>query len=326
VPPNPKHNLHKLSVEADDIGSRLDVFCASKLEFVSRNQIQKANQSQSISVDGAHRPDHYELRGGEVVTVGLPVVEAPSRPQPESIPLDVTYEDNDIIVVNKPAGMVTHPAHGNWEGTLVNAVLGRGVELSALGGSDRPGVVHRLDKDTSGLIILAKNDAAYKGLTAQIKAREMKKIYHAIVWGNLGVPQRSIDAPIARHTVHRQKMTVDARRGRAAFTDVFVVDSFGHFDYIRVATLTGRTHQIRVHLAHIAHPILGDSVYGGQRKKHLPSNARIRTHVLSVIKTMPRHALHASKLALTHPRTGDRLKFKTALPEDMRLTLEKLTR
>jgi 23S rRNA pseudouridine1911/1915/1917 synthase len=319
-----KNNTVELVVGEDDNALRLDVFCAARIDSLSRNQIQKANKRGEITVDGVNRPDHYALSVGEVVTVAMPARVIAPAPTAQDIALNVAYEDDDILVINKHAGIVVHPAHGNWEGTVVNAVLGRGSTLSTLGGTERPGVVHRLDKDTSGLMVLAKSDMAYKGLSEQIKARHIAKTYHAIVWGNLGVEQRRIDAPIGRHPVHRQKMTVDPNRGREALTNVLVVDSFEYFDYIRVTTVTGRTHQIRVHLTHISHPILGDPVYGGQRKRGLQSSKRTKDHISALLKIMPRQALHASKLAFEHPVSGQSLSFKTALPEDMWLVLESL--
>jgi 23S rRNA pseudouridine1911/1915/1917 synthase len=312
-------------VEADEDGLRLDRFCTSRIESLSRNQIQKINRGNHIRVSGVRRPDHYALRRGEVVTIVLPEpTGADSHPIAQDIPLRVAYEDDDLLVINKAAGIVVHPAHGNREGTMVNAVLGRGTRLSTLGAAERPGVVHRLDKDTSGLIVFAKSDPAFRGLSQQIKARRFEKTYHAIVWGCVGVRERTIEAPIARHPVHRQKMTVARGRGREAVTQVLVVDSFEYFDYIRLITETGRTHQIRVHMQHISHPVLGDTVYGGVRKKGLPSSTKIRSRISALQKAMPRQALHASRLSFEHPVTGQRLSFRTALPKDMCLALEML--
>ncbi len=315
-----------LTVGPEHAGRRLDVFCASRIPLLSRNQIQKLNKDGAIEVDGVRRAGRYLLKEGEIVRVTVPMRRDAEPPQPQDIPLRVAWEDDDIIVVNKDPGVVVHPAYGNEEGTLVNAILGRGSQLSALGGADRPGIVHRLDKETSGLIVVAKSDAAYRGLNEQIRDGGFRKVYHAIVWGNLAARRQTIDAPISRHPVHRKKMAVAKRGGKSAITEVFVVDSFEYFDYIRVVTLTGRTHQIRVHLAHVAHPVLSDGVYGGRRKKGLPSNIKTRNFIGSVQKSMPRHALHASTLSFVHPGSGEQLKFVTTLPEDMRLTLERLHR
>ncbi len=325
--PNNHSPLERLVVSPDEEGLRLDVFCASGIEALSRSQIQRHNARGRILVDGVSRPDSYAVKAGEEVTLSIPPPSAEqTMPLPQKIPLDVVFEDDAIIVINKPAGIVVHPAHGNWDGTVVNALLGRGVRLSQIGGPERPGVVHRLDKDTSGLLILAKNDAAYRSLTEQLRSRKVCKTYHAISWGNFGTHRRTIDAPIARHPVHRQKMAVAKRGGREAVTEVIVVDTLEQFDYIRVTTFTGRTHQIRVHLSHEAHPILGDSVYGGRRFKAVSSNAKTREKIGALLKVMQRHALHASKISFIHPINGDRLDFKTALPEDMRLALEMIYR
>lgn len=312
-----------LTVLADEDGMRLDRFCAARIESLSRNQVQKLNGAGCILVDGVDRPDHYAVSEGERVAVTIPTADTPGAPQPQAIPIRVVYEDDHILVVNKPADLVVHPAHGNLHGTLVNALLGRGVVLSALGGNDRPGIVHRLDKDTTGLMVVAKSDEAYRVLAERIKEHRLEKTYHAIVWGNLGVRSKTIEAAIARHPVNRQKMAVVARGGRRAVTEAFVVDSFELFDYIRVVTQTGRTHQIRVHLTHISHPILGDTVYRGGRKA-MPSRARLREHLTSLLGAMQRQALHASGLAFAHPITDARLEFRIPLPDDMRIALEML--
>jgi 23S rRNA pseudouridine1911/1915/1917 synthase len=248
------------------------------------------------------------------------------RPLAQDIHVPVVFEDDHLVLVNKPVGMVTHPAHGNWDGTLVNALVGRGVRLSMLGSPERPGVVHRLDKDTSGLIVLAKSDDAYRALSAALKAQRVDKTYHAIAWGPLPQRRVTIDAPIARHPVHRQRMAVAEGSGRDARTELFVVDRYTHFDYIRVTTFTGRTHQIRVHLSHIGHPLLGDSVYGGRRQRSRAWRTGSKVFIERMMKLLPRHALHASRLSFEHPATGRHMSFQTALPADMRLALETMHR
>lgn len=319
---DPKKRTERLVAAPDDEGARLDVFCVSHIEDLSRNQVQKLIKDGCVTLNSQAKPANFKVKNGDTVVVDIPEredVEGRS-PIPQNIPIRVIYEDDDLVVINKDAGIVVHPAHGNWDGTVVNALLGRGIELSSLGGLGRPGVVHRLDKDTSGVLVLAKTDRAYRGLSEQIKAREVKKVYHAISWGSIGETSRTIDAPIARHPVHRQKMAVAKRGGREAYTKVFVVDTFEYFDYIRVITVTGRTHQIRVHLSHISHPILGDSVYGGRRDRGVSPKADVP------LKAMQRQALHASMISFAHPVTGRWLDFKTALPEDMNTALEILHR
>ncbi len=315
-----------LTVGDSDSGQRLDRFCTDHLDGFSRSQIQALNAAGGITVDGRARADSFALSAGSVVAVE-PARLAVRRPGPaaEQIPVAVVYEDDAVVVVNKAAGLVVHPAHGNWDGTLVNALIGRGIRLASLGGADRPGVVHRLDKDTSGLIVLAKTDASYRRLVAAFKEQQVEKTYHAIVRGHVRSSRILIDEPIARHPVHRQKMAVRSASGRTALTEVFVVDTYQHFDYIRVHTHTGRTHQIRVHMAHVGNPLLGDSVYGG-RKPVQVAHTRVRAMLERILKLVPRHALHASQLSFTHPVTERRLAFTAALPTDMRLALEMLYR
>ncbi len=318
-----------LIVEEADAGVRLDRFCARAIPGWSRTRIQNLNAAGGIVVNGRVRPDSFALSPGDAVDVdagALPARDAEREaPVPQAIDVPVVFEDAALVVVNKPAGLVVHPAHGNRDGTLVNAMLGRGTQLAGLGGGDRPGVVHRLDKDTSGVMVLAKTDDAYRALAADIKERRFEKTYHAIVFGNVRAPVVTIDEPVARHPVHRQRMAVVAG-GRPASTGVFVVDTYHHFDYIRATTRTGRTHQIRVHLAHIDNPLLGDAVYGGRRQRIRTGRARSRETIERLLKIMRRHALHASVLSFAHPETGRRMTFKTALPADMRLALETLYR
>jgi 23S rRNA pseudouridine1911/1915/1917 synthase len=316
-------------VDETGAGQRLDRFCAGALPAFSRTQIQALNAAGALSVNGRARPDSYVLALGDSIQIETAAVTGRTSPRaapvPQDIDIPVVYEDESLVVVNKPAGLVVHPAHGNWDGTLVNALLGRGTTLAGLGGGDRPGVVHRLDKDTSGVMVLAKTDACYRALASDIKERRFDKTYHAIVFGNLRAPRVTVDEPVARHPVHRQRMAVVAG-GRPAATEVIVVDTYYHFDYIRATTRTGRTHQIRVHLAHIDNPLLGDSVYGGRRQRIRTGRARSRETIERLLKIMRRHALHASVLSFTHPETAARMTFTTALPADMRLALEVLYR
>ena len=318
-----------IRVGDDDAGQRLDRFLAATLEGFSRTQVQNLNATGAVLVDGRIRPDSFSLSTGETieVEVSAAAVNASDRaPVPQNIDVPVVYEDDSLVVVNKAAGMVVHPAHGNWDGTLVNALLGRGTPLSRLGSTDRPGVVHRLDKDTSGIMVLAKTDAAYRSLAAQFKEKETEKTYHALVHGHLRARTFSIEESIARHPVHRQRMAVSGTGGRPARTDVFVVDTFSHFDYIRVLTHTGRTHQIRVHMAHVGNPLVGDQLYGGRRSRTAGTQARTKTTFERLMKILPRHALHATRLSFTHPELDTRMTFTAALPEDMRAAMELLHR
>lgn len=319
-----------LVVGPEDEGERLDRFCAARIDSLSRSQIQNINDKGGLTVDGRNRPDSHPVAVGECIALDPGVLVPPGletgQPAAQSIPIPVIFEDDHLVVVNKPVGMVTHPAHGNWDGTLVNALLGRGTQLAALGAPERPGVVHRLDKDTSGLIVVAKTDTAYRGLAAAVADGHVDKKYHAICWGGVSPRRVIVDAPIARHPVKRQQMAVVEGSGKEARTEVFVVDRYKHFDYIRVTTFTGRTHQIRVHLSHIGHPLLGDSVYGGRKRRARASNAGSKAFIAKMMKLLPRHALHASRLSFDHPVTGRWMTFQTALPEDMRTVLEAIHR
>ena len=310
-------------------GQRLDRLCAARHPTLSRTQIQALNEHGAITVGGRVRPDSYSLRAGDIVDIRASEVrldgwDPDAVPAPEDIPVAVVYEDGELAVVNKPAGMVVHPAFGNPGGTLVNALLGRGMTLASLGGPSRPGIVHRLDKDTSGLMMVAKTDAAYAAMVRQLKDRKVLKEYHAIVHGNVGRDELTVDAPIGRHPVHRQKMTVRRTGGREAVSQLFVVDSYNHFDYIRVAIYTGRTHQIRVHMSHVSHPLLGDRVYGGRSGKGQSQGPGAKVTGSKLSGMISRHALHASRLSFSHPEDGSALTFRTALPGDMRLALETL--
>jgi 23S rRNA pseudouridine1911/1915/1917 synthase len=317
-----------IPVGEGDAGQRLDRFLASALDGYSRTQVQSLNAAGAIRVDGRVRADSFALSAGETIDVEIPSSPSPAAgaPAPQEIAIPVVYEDESVVVVDKPAGMVVHPAHGNWDGTLVNALLGRGTPLSALGSTDRPGVVHRLDKDTSGIMVLARTDPAYRSLAAQFKDKQTEKTYHALVHGHVRTRELSIEESIARHPVHRQRMAVAASGGRAARTDVFVVDTFQHFDYIRVSTQTGRTHQIRVHMAHVGNPLVGDLLYGGRRSRGTGNQGRAKTTFERLMKIMPRHALHATRLSFTHPELETRMTFTSALPADMRSAIELLYR
>lgn len=319
-----------LTVGPQDEGQRLDRFCAAQVDELSRNQIQTLNTLGGIAVDGRARPDSYLVSTGEAIVLEPSLLQPPGfeagLPVAQDIPVSIVYRDDHIVVVNKPAGMVTHPAHGNWDGTLVNALFGAGVTLSALGSPERPGVVHRLDKDTSGLIVLARTDAAYHGLAEAIKFGEVDKAYHAIAWGSLSSRTLMVDAPIARHPARRQQMAVVETTGKPARSELFVVDRYRHFDYIRVTIFTGRTHQIRVHLSHIGHPVLGDAVYGGRKGRARASSTESKVIIEKLVKLLPRQALHASRLSFDHPVSGERMAFQTALPQDMRLALETMQR
>jgi len=301
-----------LHVATEDFrGQRLDRFLQVELPGHSRAFLQKLIEQGSVLVNGKPGKPSYRVRTGDNVSVEIP----PPRPletRPEAIPLEVLYEDDDLIVVNKPAGMVVHPAAGNAEHTLVNALLHhcRG-KLAGIGGVQRPGIVHRLDKGTSGCLVVAKTDAAHQSLVVQFKARGVKKIYRAVCWGNFTKNSGTIETEIGRSANDRKKMSAQPARGRPSLTDYRVLKQFGQSALVELTLHTGRTHQIRVHMAHIGHPIVGDTVYGGKAE----SGKR------KVEISIARPLLHAYKLGFTHPRTAKFMEFEAPIPEEMaRLT------
>ena len=286
-------------------GRRLDSEISARAD-VSRAAAQKWLDAGLVLVDGQARPKNHQTRPGEVVTVTPP----PARPldaQPEDIPLCIVYEDDALLVVDKPRGMVVHPAAGNEQGTLVNALLAHcGSSLSGINGVLRPGIVHRIDKDTSGLLVVAKTDAAHLGLSAQLEAHSMEREYRAVVHGRMRESEGVIDAPLARHPVHRKKMAV-VPGGRRAVTHYRVLEQFPRFCYLSCRLETGRTHQIRVHMASIGHPLAGDPLYGPARGLSIGGQC-----------------LHAAVLGFTHPVTGEFLRFVSPLPDYFEALLKKL--
>jgi 23S rRNA pseudouridine1911/1915/1917 synthase len=296
-----------------DIGKRLDVFLSETEEGLTRSHVQKLLQDGMVLVGGASVAKNYKIRKNDIIELTLPEPE-PCEAQPENIPIDIVYEDEDIIVVNKPKGMVVHPAAGNYTGTLVSALLYHcGARLSGIGGVIRPGIVHRIDKDTSGLLVVAKNDAAHLSLSEQIKEHRVSRIYHAIAIGKIE-EDRTIDLPIGRHPVDRKKMAVTEKNAKNAVTHVHVLENFQGATYVRCALETGRTHQIRVHLSHTNHPLLGDLVYGSPK---LPQNQKF-------VKYTEGQCLHAKELILTHPRTGEEMRFACDIPDYFQEILELL--
>ncbi len=298
--------MEKIRLNFDgDESCRLDVFVAQKTG-ISRSRAEKLVKEEQISVNGKTADKKQKLKRGDTIEINLPKA-VPYTVKAEKIPLDIIYEDSDLLVVNKPKGMVVHPANGNLEGTLVNAVMFHcGNSLSGINGVMRPGIVHRIDKNTSGLLMIAKNDEAHICLSKQIKDHSFIREYEAVVHGNIKEESGTIDAPIGRHPVKRKQMAVTDKNSKEAKTHFKVLERFGDFTYIRLKLETGRTHQIRVHMAYIGHPVAGDEVYGPKK----------------VITSLNGQCLHAKKLGFVHPN-GKCLEFESELPDYFKNFLEK---
>lgn len=298
--------LETVTAEAEDVGTRADVFLAAKLG-VSRSNMQKLLEDGRVKRGEKIIKANYKVRAGEMFVVDIPEPE-PIEAVPENIPLDIIYEDDDVVVLNKARGMVVHPAPGNYTGTLVNALLYHCSNLSGINSAIRPGIVHRLDKDTSGIMIVAKNDAAHISLSQQIQSKTAVRTYLAVVRGNIKTDSGTIETQIARDKTDRKKMAVVKEGGRDAITDYEVLERFGKYTLVRCKLRTGRTHQIRVHMEYLGYPLVGDPKY-------------------SPMKTpfgIKGQALHSHTLEFTHPRTGERMKFEAPLPEDMHKIITRL--
>ncbi len=291
--------METLEFTAETAGERVDALLPRVSEALTRSAAQKLLDDGAVLVNGRAVRKNHRVAAGDRICVRLPDPENP-MPTPQEIPLDVVFEDDDLIVVNKPRGLVVHPAPGHPDGTLVNALLWHcGDSLSGIGGERRPGIVHRIDKDTSGLIVAAKNDFAHHGLSAQLADHSMFRVYEAVLCGRLRVDSGTVDAPIGRHPTDRKRMTVDRRAGRPAVTHWEVLARYRGYTHVRCRLETGRTHQIRVHMASIGHPVAGDPVYG----KKAPE------------KGLSGQCLHARELEFTHPRSGERIHLVCPLPD-----------
>lgn len=298
--------LLTLLCTAEDCGKRIDKFISDNAEMLTRSAVQGLIGKNAVTADGKAVSKNYKIRGTETIEVEIPDAE-PMDAVPENIPLDIVYEDEDLLIVNKPKGMVVHPAHGNYHGTLVNALLYHcGDSLSGINGVIRPGIVHRIDKNTSGLLIVAKNDKAHLHLAEQIKAHSFTREYEAIVSGSLKQESGTVDAPIGRHKTDRKKMCVTAENSRNAVTHYSLIRQFGGYAHIKCRLETGRTHQIRVHMAYIGNAVLGDDVYG------------------KAYKGIEGQCLHARKIGFIHPTTEEYMEFSSDLPDYFTAILNKL--
>jgi 23S rRNA pseudouridine1911/1915/1917 synthase len=307
-------STQRVLVDEEHEGARLDSFLAALLPEQSRSQLQKLIKDGRVSGPVRTLRPSTAVRAGQEYSIDIPSPVA-ATPTPEELPLRIVFEDPDVVVLDKPAGMVVHPGAGHRSGTLVNALLHHVKDLSGIGGELRPGIVHRLDRGTSGLMVVAKHDRAHQELSRQFSDREVEKEYVALVWGVVHAGRR-IDAPIGRDGKDRQRMSTRARRARSAVTRVTWARHFKGVSLLKVAIATGRTHQIRVHLSAIGHPIVGDSTYGGVRRR-VP-------HDLRPVMRLERPFLHAARLSFTHPVDGRRVDFDSPLPPDLELVIDEI--
>ena len=300
--------IHEIEVLESQAGLRIDRFLSLEFPELSRSYIQKLMKEENITVNGETRKANYKVNAGDFVVLNEPELKEPDI-LAENIPLEILYEDSDLLIVNKPKGMVVHPSSGHYSGTLVNALMYYCREdLSGINGSLRPGIVHRIDMDTTGSLLVCKNDLAHQRIAEQLKEHSICRIYHAIVHGVIKEEEGTVDAPIGRHPTDRKKMSVNYKNGKSAITHYKVLQRFQNYTYIQCQLETGRTHQIRVHMASIGHPLLGDAVYG-------PSKCPYK---------LQGQTLHAKTIGIRHPRTGEYLEVDAPLPEYFVNLLKKL--
>jgi 23S rRNA pseudouridine1911/1915/1917 synthase len=312
----------ELMVPRDIAAERLDRYLGHITDLeLSRTRIQRLIDAGLITVDNNKATNRQKLSGGETIQIAIPPP-AKSELEPEDIPLDVVFEDEYLLIVDKPAGMVTHPGAGNFQGTLVNALLYYSRELSAIGGLDRPGIVHRLDRDTSGLLMIAKNDDIHLRLQKEMQERKVEKKYLALICGHLKAAKGVIDMRIGRSSRERKKMTVLKTGGRESLTEYLLLERYRLYDFLEVTLHTGRTHQIRVHFSHLGHPVFGDSEYGGRQKWHRGIFTPDRLLAQKALEIMPRQALHARRLGFVHPISKKKIVIESKLPDDFKSLLE----
>ena len=327
VQPEAEPKKMTLQVSRVQTPMRIDRYLAQQVENATRNKVQEAIEEQRVLVNGRPVKSNYRIKSCDLIQITFLRPPAPEL-SPEEIPIDIRYEDDDLLVVNKAAGMVVHPAFGNWTGTLANAILHHlGKDADELDRSGlRPGIVHRLDKDTSGLIIIAKNPTALHRLATQFARRQVGKIYKAIAWGVPAPPSGTIRTNIGRSRKNRKVMAnfpFEGLEGKHAITDYEVAEELRWFSLVSLTLHTGRTHQIRVHLQHIGHPILGDETYGGATPRNLPFS-KGEQFTRNLLETIPRQALHAETLSFKQPTTGEPISFTAPLPTDMMAALDKI--
>lgn len=303
---------------------RLDLFLTHAIENATRSKIQKLIDADLVTVNGAIVKANYLVKPNDIIEAVHPISPRPENAEPEDIPLEIIYEDDYLLVVNKPAGMVAHPAYANYTGTLVNALLHHTKKLSGLNEPGRPGIIHRLDKDTSGLLVVAKDDFTHAKIAEQFSRRTVDREYHAVCWGKFKEPKGEIALNIIRSKKNRKKFAASETEGRHALTLYQVIEEFEFTTYLKINLKTGRTHQIRVHLSGIGKPVFGDPTYGGRQVVYGSELPKIKTRVQNLLGIMQRQALHAKTIGFFHPAKKEKMFFNSELPEDMKLLIKKL--
>jgi len=303
---------------------RIDTFLTHHIENTTRSKVQKAIEAELVKVNGIVVKANYNVKPFDKVEAIQLISPRPEDVEAEEIPLDIVFEDDYLIIVNKPAGMVAHPAYANYTGTLVNALLHYTKSLSAVNKGGRPGIVHRIDKNTSGLLVVAKDDFTHAKLAAQFSKHSIEREYHAICWGKFSEKEGEINTKIARSKSDRKKFTISDKEGKDAITFYKVIEQYEFTSYLKINLKTGRTHQIRVHLSGMGKPIFGDKTYGGDKIHAGLESPKFRSRIQNLLELMPRQALHAKTLGFIHPHTNKLVRFDSELPEDFKMLLEKL--
>lgn len=303
---------------------RIDLYLSAHIENATRSKVQKLIEAKLVKVNGKFVKPSYQVLPNDVIEAVIPISPRPEDTEPEDIPLDIIFEDDYLIVVNKPAGMVAHPAFSNYTGTLVNALLHHTQKLSSVNEPGRPGIVHRLDKDTSGLLVVAKDDWTHAQLARQFSKHTIEREYWAVVWGKFKNPQGEIDTFITRSKKDRKKFTTSLIEGKHAVTLYQVLEEYEFASLLKINLKTGRTHQIRVHLSSVNHPVFGDPTYGGREIVYGANLPKMASRIKNLLDIMPRQALHAKTLGFIHPHTKELVRFDSELPEDMKKLIEEL--
>lgn len=319
-----KEKKYRFEVPEGKKKERLDLFLTNAIENATRSKVRKLIDAELVTVNGVVAKANYQVKPNDVIEAVHPISPQPEDVEPEDIPLDIIYEDENLLIINKPAGMVAHPAYANYTGTLVNALLHHTKQLSDLNEPGRPGIIHRLDKDTSGLLVVAKDDFTHAKIAEQFSKRTVDREYQAVCWGKFKERKGEIDSNIVRSKKDRKKFSTSETEGKHALTLYEVLEEFEFTSYLKINLKTGRTHQIRVHLSGIAKPVFGDPTYGGRQIVYGSDLPKIKARVQNLLQIMPRQALHAKTIGFYHPIKKEKMFFDSELPEDMKTLIKML--